>query len=325
VHLRSRTMQPKDVRASVAVVAESELERKTYGSYLEQLPAAWTRCLREESMITSVFEDVDRISAGVLGVGASVFVSDEFAVECKTAPLFWLGPKLVERISNGESPVLGPAAIRQENSGDGLNLLVWAGTVRQNSHVPALDLTVELGRAFYLEHRGYRLKEIASQSLDAEIVRHTMNTGSAVLLDESGRQVQAKDISADFITRPFLISATRELARQNPGSRNAELFFEGNARNFFSPGEQRLLLAAIRGGTDEELSEELGLSVSAVKKLWRSVYDRVARTSPDLLPGNRGDTFSSERGKEKKQKLLAYLREHPRELRPLQRPRTEKK
>ena len=71
---------------------------------------------------------------------------------------------------------------------------------------------------------------------------------------------------------------------------------------------------------DEELSEELGISLSTVKKTWRSAYDRVAACMPDLIPGNSyqyGE--ASKRGRDKKQCLISYFREHPEELRPVSR------
>ena len=85
----------------------------------------------------------------------------------------------------------------------------------------------------------------------------------------------------------------------------------------FRPSEQRLLLTALRGGTDEEIADELGISVSAIKKNWRSIYDRVTVQCPELIRNDPlREELTSERGKEKKQHLLAYLREHPEELRP---------
>jgi len=60
----------------------------------------------------------------------------------------------------------------------------------------------------------------------------------------------------------------------------------------------------------------LGISLSAVKKTWRSIYDRVTANSAGLIPGQMSEELTMERGEEKKQRLLAYLREHPEELRP---------
>ena len=59
-----------------------------------------------------------------------------------------------------------------------------------------------------------------------------------------------------------------------------------------------------------------GVSVSAVKKTWRLVYARVAQRAPEVgLDVGDGES----RGREEKQRLLAYLREHPEELRPFAR------
>jgi hypothetical protein len=44
--------------------------------------------------------------------------------------------------------------------------------------------------------------------------------------------------------------------------------------------EQRLLLGALDEGTDEELAETLYTSVSAVTRMWHSIYDRVGLCLP---------------------------------------------
>lgn len=71
-----------------------------------------------------------------------------------------------------------------------------------------------------------------------------------------------------------------------------------------------------------ELSEQLGISASSVRRCWLSIYDRVATHAPEVL-GQRlpahHENGSAVRGKGKKNRLLAYLREHPEELRPLSR------
>jgi len=77
-----------------------------------------------------------------------------------------------------------------------------------------------------------------------------------------------------------------------------------------------LLLAALGGRTDEDITETLEISLSAVKKTRRSIYERVTAQSPGLIPDQVPEELTSERGKEKKQRLLAYLRERPEELRP---------
>ena len=77
-----------------------------------------------------------------------------------------------------------------------------------------------------------------------------------------------------------------------------------------------MLLAALGGRTDEDITETLEISLSAVKKTRRSIYERVTAQSPGLIPDQVPEELTSEGSKEKKQRLLAYLREHPEELRP---------
>jgi hypothetical protein len=81
-----------------------------------------------------------------------------------------------------------------------------------------------------------------------------------------------------------------------------------------------LLSCALSGATDEHLAEMLGTSLPAVKKLWVSIYQRVEDCLPELIPDPlRSDLPLSGRGREKRRRLLAYLREHPEELRPVSR------
>lgn len=75
-----------------------------------------------------------------------------------------------------------------------------------------------------------------------------------------------------------------------------------------------------------EVSEHLGISVSSVRRCWLSIYDRVSERAPGVLgqaaTTNYGNA-NAVRGKGKKNRVLAYLREHPEELRPLSRKRRE--
>jgi hypothetical protein len=74
---------------------------------------------------------------------------------------------------------------------------------------------------------------------------------------------------------------------------------------------------AVKGGTDEEISDRLFISESAIKKTWRSAYERVDGCGLATIPKNyKYHEGRIERGREKKKHLLAYLREHPEELRP---------
>jgi DNA-binding NarL/FixJ family response regulator len=80
----------------------------------------------------------------------------------------------------------------------------------------------------------------------------------------------------------------------------------------FTQGEKDLLEAATDGLDDVGASSELGLTLSAIKKRWGSIFERVAAKMPDLCPSDSSDT----RGIQKRNRILTYVRQHPEELRP---------
>jgi hypothetical protein len=98
-----------------------------------------------------------------------------------------------------------------------------------------------------------------------------------------------------------------------PGSVGNILFSVRKPALRLRDSDQQLLLAALRGATDQELASGLGFSLSAVKARWRSAIARVEETMPDLVC----DAVSHEgRGAQKRHRVLAYVRSHPEELRP---------
>ena len=64
----------------------------------------------------------------------------------------------------------------------------------------------------------------------------------------------------------------------------------------------------------------LDISVPRVKKVWVSTYRRVEDHLPALIQAPiRSDGPRHSRGKEKRRRVLAYLRDHAEELRPVTR------
>lgn len=142
--------------------------------------------------------------------------------------------------------------------------------------------------------------------------------GGAVLLTPNGRYSELpRGCEEQLLSKPHLFVITREKALLQVGSWSSSLFISNPPTIGFSRSEQRLLQEALRGGSDEELAKELKISFSAVKKAWRSIYDRVGRSSIGILPKAPDNGDYGERGKGKKHHLLAYIREHPEELRPI--------
>jgi DNA-binding CsgD family transcriptional regulator len=325
--IRYRPMRRKDVRECVDIVGAHPIVGPRYASATADLREAWSRLLAGDGFCAAtVFEEKTGARVNVAGVGVSVFVSDEFLREAKKPPSFWIGPELAKRVARGDHTLLlSSKQVREANSREGLNLVIWQATVREQ-HMQRVEVWDAFMRAGVEQHRGYRLKELLVAQ--AESVEHLMglrHTGGFFWDGKNQRYGDLPDCDLHaFIREPHVAGITREIALSRPlesiTSSIGSLFLYEPPQFGFSGSEQRLLLSALVGGTDEELSDELGISVSTVKKTWRSVYDRVAKCMPELIPGNsQPDGEASKRGKDKKQRLISYLREHPQELRPVSR------
>jgi hypothetical protein len=216
--------------------------------------------------------------------------------------------------ANGKSPILSDKQTRECNAKGGLNLLALEGTFRSDHEIPPETQTA-IFTAFIEQHRGFLLKELISHSMSEERLLGMLRTGGQ-LLDPQGKFVDdLQEAPRAIVEKPHYVGLTREVALSRVGYWVASLFVHATPRFAFRPSEQRLLLAALRSGTDEELAAELGVSVSAVKKTWVLIYERASAYLPDFS-SDRKPKGMTERGKEKKQHLLSYMREHPEELRP---------
>lgn len=316
--LRYRQMRPSDVRHCVDVLAAHPVLGSRYAEILPDLPKIFLSLMGCEAFYVTVFEEFDGRSYRILGGGTAAFVQDAFMRELKTPPFFWGTPEIIRRIKRNQSPILSDKELREANSGKGLSLHVWhTGLVPADMERPDVMHTVV--SAFIDVYRGYRIKELVQQAETWEQFCGMRAAGGHFIRPCDGRYAEYfEPIEANVAETPFMVGVTAELARGIAGGASwvSELFAYKPPQFGLARSEQRLLVAALRGGTDEELSDELCLSLSAVKKTWRAVYDRVAACSPNLIHAN---SATLERGKEKKQRLIGYLREHPEELRPFSR------
>lgn len=308
-----RPMRAKDVPECVDVVAQHPILATRYGQTIKNLRAVWLGLVGRESFRAVVFENSQLSRNQIIGIGISIFVCDEFLNLIKRPPFFWMGPELTRRISRGESPLLPDGKVREANAKGGLNVITWEGVVRPE--FMSVESHTAVFSAFVEQHRGFLLKELTCQGTTPEILEAILRSGG-LLLGEHGRYIESIDRSLDeIVNMPHHLGITRQLALSRTGTWIASLFAYQAPRCGFRPSEQRLLVAALRGRTDQELAKELGISLSAVKKSWLSIYQRAANHLPSLFDNHDGQE-DGERGKEKKQHLIAYLRDHPEELRP---------
>jgi DNA-binding CsgD family transcriptional regulator len=311
-------MRPKDVLECVEIIGAHPVFGPRYQNRMAELRRAWLRLLDCDAKTAIVFEEADGSSPRIWGFGVSVFVRDEFIQELKTPPLVWIGPELAKRVAGDNSPILTYDELRQANASDGLNLLVWDGCIRHTVKNESEGYN-KMMAYFMGEHRGYRWKEVISlQSPHAEWLGAILRSGGLYWEPASGRWVDLPQKPLEEIVRaPHVTGLSRDPGTRRPGAWADSLFDYQPPRVGFTRSEQRLLLLALDGGTDEELSNDLGVSLSTVKMTWRAIYNRVATTLPALIPSpSQHGSSTGSRGKVKKQRITAYLREHPEELRP---------
>ena len=323
-------MMPKDVRECAEIIATHPVIGPRYGGRIGDLCTAWLRLIRCEAKRATVFQ-MNTSRAPICFIGVSVFVSDDFVREMKVHPGFWFGPELQKRILKGDSPILSDSQFRDANSRGGLNLVVWEGCIRPEFETNSEIQRHVIGR-FIEEHRGFLLKEIiGSQIESAERFRWTLQTGGMLWNPRTGQYTKSLEKNPnEIIKKPHLVGVTREieLARSESWAASwvGTLFDYHPPHCSFSRSEQRMLLMALEGETDKELAQKLGVSVSTVKKMWVSVYRRVYAHLPEVMPNaSQPDEVTIQRGKEKKRRLLTYLRDHLEELRPFSRRRQQKK
>lgn len=314
-------MQQKDVPQCVEHIAAHPILGPRYGKLIKQLPSAIRFALDNTVTRFGVLEEPRDSEYQFLGARMWVFISDDFLQELKTAPMFWVGPELVKRITNGKSPLLSEIEVRNANSVAGLNLLVWHLTCHPQ-HVLRGDLVPLILNGCDQDIRGFRLREVVGQ---ADRIEHYcgMRDGGGFYFDRlHGTYVNYPELNVrNFSDEPRTCGLTRELAFTQVTSWLASLFVSyAPPRLGLSPGEQQLLRAALSGETDEELGKSLGISLYAVKVRWRIIYGRAAACLPNLVADSSCvDGQKRHRGREKKQHLLDYIRKHPEELRPISR------
>jgi hypothetical protein len=101
-----------------------------------------------------------------------------------------------------------------------------------------------------------------------------------------------------------------------PGTVLGLLFHYQSPRLGLTASQRRLLAEAVQHQTDAEIAGKLQVSISAVKKTWVAAFEHAGDVLGELdTPGPRRDATGT-RGVQKRHKLLAYLREHPEELKP---------
>jgi hypothetical protein len=282
----------------------------------ERALAAWRKLSGMRSFCGVAVESGEPIAGHrIIGFGASVFVSAAFAEREISRPQPGLIARIISSVDVGDPVVLTEAELRHLNTFGGLHLVILLSRWRRGLLHPKqiAEVQMHLAQSFLHFHNGYQLVRFLAEATDAVDIEHLKSTGIyRITYFEKDVRQPGPMWNPD---RAFGV-AEREAAVSVSGSIASFLFHYSEPILGFHDAQQELLAAALLGLTDSELAQSLDLNLAAVKKRWASIFVQVERVRPDLLPAREPGSGGETRGPQKRHRLLAYLREHPEELRP---------
>jgi hypothetical protein len=245
----------------------------------------------------------------IVGFGFAAFVKKSFAEAEVRHPSPGLNSRIIESIGSPNSVIATYEEVRDANTTGDLEQVIL-DTSWKHGHLNAAqvdEVRVLLGLAYQELHAGYRFSRILTELVDELDLWHLQGHRTFQILD----RFEAYRLA--WNSERALGVVTVESMRADPHSIAAGLFQHRHQPQFgFTRGEQELLEVALEGMEDAAASESLFVSVAAIKRRWANIFDRVTAIRPDLCPSDGDGT----RGIQKRQRVLAYIRHHPEELRP---------
>ena len=259
----------------------------------------------------------------IIGYGAGVFVATGFLEGELADPRPGLAARLIASIGSDHPAILNYEDIKSANSTDGLDVMFFDASWRRQILSPEQDAEAQALIAFGMFRglEGNRFRLFVREAHDSFAIEHTRSHRVLRVVSDFRAFFDASPASTWNHDRALFVCSKQE-AWAVPASLPAILYSGRDPVLGLRGHDQELLRAALKGLTDQEQADELGLRLPAVKKRWAAIFQRIATAKSDLLPGIEEDIHRQSRGRQKRHYLLDYLRAHPEELRPyLQRPR----
>jgi hypothetical protein len=284
------------------------IQPRNLGAAIVGIKAAvdcWKRMARDPFFASIVVEAAPEIKGHrYIGFGASVFLSRSFVDAELAAPRPDINSRFIASVCAGRPTLASRREVARANAMEGIDILILYGSCWRDELLnPAESVEVQtiLASNFTEWHAGYKIGRILCETAHNAATEHVE------------RSIVFKKVS-DF---PEHGRALHMMSRESVAGVSATLgnilFTHREPVLHLRESDQQVLLAALRGATDQELSDRLGITFPAVKARWRSAFGRIAEAMPDLL-GEMEDHGG--RGLQKRHRILAYLRAHPEELRP---------
>lgn len=268
----------------------------------------WRGLLQELAFNAALVEtQANAISKKIVSFGASVFLEGGYVNRELGCPRPDWNSRIFADMRAGK-PVMRPVkSLSGKRKQEQLDLFLLSSSFQLLGLSPFEQDQVStlLPRALVHLHTGYRIERILMETTNERMRLLAISSGVWKMLAHFPEEERA------------LMAVTREEALGSAGFMIlAPLFVQNEARLGLRDAEKKLLCEAMHGDTDMDLAGQLGLSVSSVKKRWSTVYQRIEMALPDLLPKAERGSANDSRGAQKRHRVLAYVRDHPEEVRP---------
>jgi hypothetical protein len=182
----------------------------------------------------------------------------------------------------------------------------------EEEHRQVRDLAVdELIRT----QSGYALKEFLMELYGTENIPFLQRLGAQIRTTYDAYYAREDMKQTNESKRACLVGLNEREARENWGQELAKLFGRyREPRFFFTPVQQQILTLKLAAHlfSDDRIARELDMEVSTLHHHWKEIFLRVADAG--LIDGTL--PFVS---RDRRDSLLEYLRQHPEELRPIDR------
>jgi hypothetical protein len=276
---------------------------------------AWTTILSDgDACIASLVEKITPGASEIVGFGLAVFVSSSFADATLANPQPGLNTRIIESIDAGKSVVPPYRYLQTANTSATLDHVIMYSSEKA-SILDSKELGLvrnHLARAYVDSFVGYRLRRMLYEIVD-EYEFEKLKGYRGIRIVKRLSMPNLPGVPAPWTGNRALCEATAESFSDDPASVAARLFLDRTAPILeFTPSQKRLLAAALRGAENADLAHGLCRTPAAVKRTWTGIFEKCARHYPALLPTTEGAL----RGQQKRHKVMAYIREHPEELRP---------
>jgi hypothetical protein len=293
------------------------------------LPSLLQRLISEEALTGVVVEYIHDhdLRPELAAFGLSGFIGEDCAQAYLASPEPHIELVLLDRVLNGREPAfLNYDEIAEGNSGDGLTLvpIIWRQRTNDFTNPEAHALLSLAQQTLLQRHRGYRLGRIIKE-IPAERAGVFVGGGFSEHCRFPAGAALNFNPKATLREDHIIFTVTRAVIEADwPSSTIAHMFAHEPPRCAFTRAEQQVLISAADGLTDAKIAQHLGVSLTAISMRWRSIYARLLDSAPSVLRSEEG--VNGARGEEKRRKAIAFVSEHPEELRPYaQAPRRQRR